>query len=60
MLFTLFERFEEKLQQYSANLTRGWWNWAKDWRTDKYLRRLEALLIIADSERTLVVSGQEK
>jgi ATP-dependent HslUV protease, peptidase subunit HslV len=56
--FTLFERFEEKLQQYAANLTRAAVELAKDWRTDKYLRRLEALLIIADSERTLVVSGQ--
>jgi ATP-dependent HslUV protease subunit HslV len=55
--FTLFERFEEKLQQYHGNLTRAAVELAKDWRTDKYLRRLEALLIIADKERTLVISG---
>jgi ATP-dependent HslUV protease, peptidase subunit HslV len=55
--FTLFERFEEKLQQYHDNLTRAAVELAKDWRTDKYLRRLEALLIIADRERTLVISG---
>jgi len=55
--FTLFERFEEKLQQYHGNLTRAAVELAKDWRTDKYLRRLEALLLIADVERTLMISG---
>ncbi|MCK5241671.1 ATP-dependent protease subunit HslV [bacterium] len=55
--FTLFERFEEKLQQYHGNLTRAAVELAKDWRTDKYLRRLDALLIIADKERSLVISG---
>ncbi|MEW6516923.1 MAG: ATP-dependent protease subunit HslV [candidate division FCPU426 bacterium] len=55
--FTLFERFEEKLKQFQANLTRAAVELAKEWRTDKYLRRLEALLLLADRERTLVVSG---
>ncbi|MCD4813040.1 ATP-dependent protease subunit HslV [bacterium] len=55
--FTLFERFEEKLQQYSGSLTRAAVELAKDWRMDKYLRRLEALLLIADKERTLMISG---
>jgi ATP-dependent HslUV protease subunit HslV len=55
--FTLFERFEEKLNQYHGNLTRAAVELAKDWRTDKLMRRLEALLLIADQERTLVVSG---
>ncbi|PSR03334.1 MAG: HslU--HslV peptidase proteolytic subunit [Bacteroidetes bacterium QS_8_68_28] len=56
--FTLFERFEEKLQQYGGNLTRGAVELAKDWRTDKYLRKLEALLAVASSERLLLISGQ--
>lgn len=55
--FTLFERFEEKLQQYGGNLTRSAVELAKDWRTDRYLRRLEALLAIASKERLLLVSG---
>lgn len=55
--FTLFERFEEKLKQAQSNLTRASVELAKEWRTDKYLRRLEALLLLADRERTLVVSG---
>ncbi len=55
--FTLFERFEEKLKEYRDNLTRAAVELAKEWRTDKYLRRLEALLLIADRERTLVLSG---
>ncbi len=55
--FTLFQRFEEKLGQYHANLTRAAVELAKDWRTDKVLRRLEALLLVADREKTLVVSG---
>ena len=56
--FTLFERFEEKLQQYGGNLTRGAVELAKDWRTDKYLRKLEALLAVAGPERLLLISGQ--
>ena len=55
--FRLFERFEDKLNQYRGNLTRAAVELAKDWRTDRVLRRLEALLIVADAERTLVVSG---
>jgi len=55
--FTLFERFEEKLEQYHGNLARAAVELAKDWRTDKLMRRLEALLLIADRDRTLVVSG---
>ncbi len=55
--FTLFEKFEEKLEQYHGNLVRAAVELAKDWRMDKMLRRLEALLLIADKERTLLVSG---
>lgn len=55
--FTLFERFEEKLQQYGGNLTRAAVELAKDWRTDRYLRRLEALLAVASPERLLLISG---
>lgn len=55
--FTLFERFEEKLQQYSGNVTRSAVELAKDWRTDRYLRRLEALLVVAAPERLLLISG---
>ena len=55
--FTLFERFEEKLQQYGGNLTRGAVELAKDWRTDRFLRRLEALLAVASEERLLLISG---
>ena len=55
--FTLFERFEEKLQQYSGNITRSAVELAKDWRTDRYLRRLEALLAVGASERILLISG---
>lgn len=54
--FTLFELFEAKLTQY-GNLTRGAIELAKDWRTDRRLRRLEALLCVADSETSLVISG---
>src|SRR6266571_626109 len=54
---TLFERFEAKLQQVSGNLRRAAVELAKDWRTDRLLRRLEALLVIADRESSLVVSG---
>ncbi len=55
--FTLFERFESKLKEFQRNLARACVELAKDWRTDKYLRRLEALLIVADKERTFVLSG---
>ena len=55
--FTLFERFEEKLQQYGGNTTRAAVELAKDWRTDRYLRRLEALLAVAAPERLLLISG---
>ena len=55
--FTLFEKFEAKLQQYRGNLTRSAVELAKDWRTDRVLRRLEALLIVADAEATFVISG---
>ena len=55
--FTLFEKFEAKLEQYHGNLTRAAVELAKDWRTDRVLRRLEALMIVADSERSFILSG---
>ena len=55
--FTLFERFEAKLKEYSGNLLRAAVELAKDWRTDKVLRNLNAFLIVADRESTLLVSG---
>ncbi|WP_420467594.1 ATP-dependent protease subunit HslV [Panacagrimonas sp.] len=55
--FTLFERFEGKLEKYSGNLVRAAVEMAKDWRTDRYLRRLEALLLVADREASLMISG---
>lgn len=55
--FTLFERFEMKLEQYGGNLMRSAVELTKEWRTDKYLRRLEALLLVADNTTTLVISG---
>jgi len=55
--FTLFERFEGKLEKHSGNLTRAAVEMAKDWRTDRYLRRLEALLLVADRDTTLMISG---
>ena len=55
--FTLFEKFEEKLERFSGNLPKVAVELAKDWRTDKYLRRLEALLIIMDKDYTYLVSG---
>ena len=55
--FTLFERFEGKLEKHGGNLTRAAVELAKDWRTDRMLRRLEALLIVADLSVTLVLSG---
>lgn len=55
--FTLFERLEAKLEQYPKQLTRACVELAKDWRTDRYLRRLEAMMIVADSEAALVLTG---
>ncbi len=55
--FTLFERLEKKLEQYSGQLLRAAVELAKDWRTDKYLRNLEALMIVADAETLLVLTG---
>ncbi len=55
--FTLFEKVESKLEQYHGNLTRAAVELAKDWRTDKVLRRLEALMIVADKERSFILSG---
>ncbi len=55
--FTLFERFEGKLEAHSGNLTRAAVDMAKDWRTDRMLRRLEALLLVADATATLMISG---
>jgi ATP-dependent HslUV protease subunit HslV len=55
--FTLFERFEAKLEQYNGNLQRSAVELTKDWRMDKYLRRLEALLLVADGETSLIISG---
>lgn len=55
--FTLFERFEGKLEKYSGQLTRSAVELAKDWRTDRMLRRLEALLVVADASASLIISG---
>ena len=54
---TLFERLEAKLEKHAGNLTRAAVELAKDWRTDKYLRRLEALLTVADSNTSLLITG---
>ncbi|MBW1809683.1 MAG: ATP-dependent protease subunit HslV [Deltaproteobacteria bacterium] len=54
---TLFEKFEGKLKEYSGSLTRSAVELAKDWRTDRFLRRLEALLLVADQEQILLISG---
>jgi ATP-dependent HslUV protease subunit HslV len=54
---TLFEKFEARLKEYGGNLTRAAVELAKDWRTDRALRRLEALLLVADREKTLMLSG---
>lgn len=56
--FTLFERFEGKLEKHQGNLTRAAVELAKDWRTDRILRRLEALLAIADKTSSLIITGQ--
>lgn len=55
--FTLFERFESKLEEHNGNLVRAAVELAKDWRKDKYLRRLEAMLLVADKETILVLTG---
>ncbi len=55
--FTLYERFEKKLKEYNSNITRAAVELAKDWRMDKYLRRLEALLLIANKEKTFLLTG---
>jgi|TARA_B110000881_G_scaffold135157_1_gene118985 ATP-dependent HslUV protease subunit HslV len=54
---TLFERLEAKLEKHAGNLTRAAVELAKDWRTDKYLRRLEALMAIADKDKSFIISG---
>lgn len=56
--FALFEKLEEKLERYPGNLTRACVELAKDWRTDRYLRRLNALLVVADAEGLFLVSGE--
>jgi len=56
--FSLFEKLEEKLERYPGNLTRACVELAKEWRTDRYLRRLNALLVVADRERLFLVSGE--
>lgn len=55
--FTLLDRFDEKLSTYSGNLKRAAVELAKDWRTDRYLRKLEAMMIVADKSEVLVISG---
>lgn len=55
--FTLFEKFEEKLDRYPGNLPKAVVELAKDWRTDRYLRRLEALLAVADRNHLFIISG---
>ena len=55
--FTLFERLEKKLEQYNGQLLRSAVELAKDWRTDKYLRNLEAMMIVADAEKLLILTG---
>jgi ATP-dependent HslUV protease subunit HslV len=55
--FTLFERLEKKLEQYHGQLLRSAVELAKDWRTDKYLRNLEAMMIVADAEQLLILTG---
>ncbi len=55
--FTLFERFEAKLKEHNKSLARAAVELGKDWRTDRFLRRLEALLVVADKEKTFILSG---
>ena len=57
MLLTLFERLEAKLEKHAGNLSRAAVELAKDWRTDKYLRRLEALMAIGDKKNSYIISG---
>lgn len=56
--FTLFEKFEEKIQQYNGNLQRAAVEMAKEWRNDKFLRKLEALLVVMSRNKALLISGQ--
>ncbi|HEX6981943.1 MAG TPA: ATP-dependent protease subunit HslV [Balneolaceae bacterium] len=56
--FTLYEKFEEKLKQYNGNLERAAVEMAKEWRTDKFLRKLEALLVVMNKNEALLISGQ--
>ena len=56
--FALFSRFESKLEQFNGNLSRAAVELAKEWRTDRALRHLDALLLVADAQRTLLISGQ--
>ena len=55
--FTLIEKFEEKINSYGGNMKRAAIELAKDWRTDRYLRRLEAMMIVANAEEMLIISG---
>jgi ATP-dependent HslUV protease subunit HslV len=55
--FTLFERFDAKLKEHQKNLARACVELGKDWRTDRFLRKLEALLVVADKEKTFILSG---
>ncbi len=55
--FTLFDKFEGKLKEFARNLTRASVELAKEWRTDRYLRQLNAMLLVADRERTLILTG---
>lgn len=55
--FTLFEKFEAKLEKHQGHLTRAAVELAKDWRTDKYLRKLEAMIIVADKESSFIITG---
>ncbi|MDZ7771867.1 MAG: ATP-dependent protease subunit HslV [Balneolaceae bacterium] len=56
--FTLFEKYEEKLEQYNGNLKRAAVEMAKEWRSDKFLRKLEALLVVMNRDQALLISGQ--
>lgn len=55
--FTLFEKFEAKLEKHQGHLTRAAVELAKDWRTDKYLRKLEAMILVADKEQSYIITG---
>ena len=58
--FTLFERLEAKLEQHPGSSPRACVELAKDWRTDRYLRRLEAMMVVADQDRSLILSGHRR